>query len=107
MGIDKLVGWDVWAIDWVWLNTITCQTAQQRQFSTEQYTETKKAATIITFAAFFMILNRALKQRPPQTLFSDDFCFSTNGIKASHFVILNKVDSAATSVAYELDTTVS
>ncbi len=61
---------------------------------------------IITFAAFFMILNRVLKQRSPQILFSDDFCFSTDGIKASDFIVSDKVDRAATSMTDELDATV-
>ncbi len=82
MGRDKLACEDSWSSDWFWLK--------------KSYI--KKAAHVTIVCRLFFIKNNLRFSS-----FSDDFSLSTNGIKAGHFVILNKINITTAAMADQLN----
>ena len=98
MGAYELVGRGIWQDNGFWLKI-----------------SNKKGGTRYGRVPPFLLLKilflRGLRhlsfnKLPVDNLFSDDFCFSTDCIKASDFIVLDKINGAATCMTHQLDATI-
>ena len=94
MGRDELARQDIWSSDWVWLKA-----SNHKKGGTRNY-------RVPPFLLLKILFLRGSRYVSFNKLLSDDFSLSTNRIKASHFIILNKINIAATAMTDQLNTAI-